>query len=168
MRSITLLVLAICTALVAPASLALGQSLPQDCQEAMEVRSPQAQVDLFSRCLSTGGLSGATKATTLKQRAVAYMHLGQHQRAVDDINEAMKLKPGDPDVYYLRGMAKRALGKHQEAIDDSTRAIGMEPNNAGAYANRAFSYKSLGNIGQAKADARRALDLDPKVKVPSF
>ncbi|MBI5520817.1 MAG: tetratricopeptide repeat protein [Desulfovibrio sp.] len=155
-------------ALAAPASLALAQSLPQDCQEAMEVRSPQAQVELFSRCLDSGSLSGATKATTLKQRAVAYMHLGQHQRAIDDVTEAMKIKPGDPDVYYLRGLAKRALGKHQEAIDDSTRAIGMEPKNAGAYANRAFSYKALGYTSQAKSDARRALELDPRVKVPSF
>ena len=96
------------------------------------------------------------------------MHLGQHQRAVDDINEAVRIRPGDADNYYLRGVALRALGKYDQALEDTNRAIGIEPDNAGAYANRAFIYKAQGNVNQAKADARRARELDPGVKVPSF
>lgn len=145
-----------------------AQNLPQDCQEAQEVRSPQAQVDLLTSCLETGRLNPNERATTLKQRAVAYMHLGQHQRAVDDVTQAMKLKPGDPDNYYLRGVSNRALGRHQQSVDDSSRAIGMDSNFAAAYANRAFSYKALGRTSMAKSDARRATELDPKVKVPWF
>jgi Lipoprotein NlpI, contains TPR repeats len=147
---------------------AMAQELPQDCQEAMAVRSPQGQVDLFTQCLNSGQVSGSAKATTLKQRAIAYMHLGQHQRAVDDINEAVRIRPGDADNYYLRGVALRALGKYDQALEDTNRAIGIEPDNAGAYANRAFIYKALGNANQAKADARRARELDPRVKAPSF
>jgi tetratricopeptide (TPR) repeat protein len=119
-------------------------------------------------CLDTNRLSGATKATTLKQRAVAYMHLGQHPRAIEDINQAIKLKSDDSDSYYLRGFAYRALGQYQRAVEDSTRAIGLESNFAAAFANRAFAYKALGNVTQARSDARRARDLDPSVKVPSF
>jgi len=145
-----------------------AQNLPQECQEAQEVRSPQAQVELLTSCLETGRLNGGEKATALKQRAVAYMHLGQHQRAVDDVTQAMKLKPGDPDNYYLRGVSSRALGKHQQSIEDSTRAINLESKFAAAYANRAFSHKALGNTSMAKSDARRAVELDPKVKVPWF
>lgn len=147
---------------------ALAQALPPECEEAMGLRSPQAQVELFTRCLDTGRLSGGAKATTYKQRAVAYMHLGHHQRAIDDINEAIRLKPGDPDNYYLRGVAHRGLSQHQQAVEDSSRAIALEPDSAAAYANRAYSQKALGNIGQAKADARRARELDPSVRVPTF
>jgi len=150
------------------ATQALAQDLPQECKDALQSRSPQAQVDLFTRCLDSNRLSGATKATTLKQRAIAYMHLGQHPRALEDINLAIKLKPDDADNYYLRGVAYRALGQDQRAVEDSTRAIGLESNFAAAFANRAFAYKALGNINQAKSDARRARDLDPNVKVPSF
>jgi len=149
------------------ATQALGQDLPQECKDALQTRSPQAQVDLFTRCLATNRLSGHTKATTLKQRAVAYMHLGQHPRAIEDINQAIKLKPDDADNYYLRGFAYRALGQYQRAIEDSNRAIGIDPNFAAAFANRAFAYKALGNVNQARSDARRAQDLDPNVKVPS-
>jgi len=150
--------------LYSPAS---AQDLPADCQEAMSVRSPQGQVDLFTQCLNSGQVSGSAKATTLKQRAIAFMHLGQHQRAVDDINEAVRIRPGDADNYYLRGVALRALGKYDQALEDTNRAIGIEPDNAGAYANRAFIYKAQGNVNQAKADARRARELDPGVKGPS-
>jgi tetratricopeptide (TPR) repeat protein len=154
--------------LVSVAHRALAQDLPQECKDALQTRSPQAQVDLFTRCLDTNRLSGATKATTLKQRAVAYMHLGQHPRAIEDINQAIKLKSDDSDSYYLRGFAYRALGQYQRAVEDSTRAIGLESNFAAAFANRAFAYKALGNVTQARSDARRARDLDPSVKVPSF
>lgn len=141
---------------------------PQACQEAMETRSPQAQVDLFTRCLNSGGVSGDEKATAYKQRAIAYMHLGRHQLALDDINQAMKIKPDDSDNFYLRGFAYRALGQLKQAVEDSSRAIALEPGFAAAYANRAFAHKALGNLGQAQSDARRAKELDSGVKVPTF
>lgn len=147
---------------------ALAQDLPQDCVDALEIRSPQGQVDTFTRCLDTGRVRGDDKARTLKQRAVAYMHLGQHPRAIEDINQALKIKPEDADNFYLRGFAYRALSQYQKAVDDSTQAIRLDSNFAAAYANRAFANKALGNVNQAKSDARRALDLDSKVKVPRF
>lgn len=158
--------LTLCCLLLVAAAAALAQDLPDDCKEALEVRSPQAQINLFTSCLNTGRLNGDSKATTLKQRAIAYMHLGRHQFAVDDITQALQLKSDDADNYYLRGFAYRALGKHQLAIEDSNRALGLDPGYAPAYANRAFAHKALGNEGQARSDARRALALDPKVKVP--
>lgn len=147
---------------------ALAQAQPPECTEAMAQRSPQAQVELFTRCLDTGRLGGGTKATTYKQRAVAYMHLGQHQRAIDDINAAMRLNSGDADNYYLRAVAYRGLNQHQQAIEDCGRAIGLDPRFAAAYATRAYSHKALGNTGQGRADARRAQELDPSVRVPTF
>lgn len=154
--------------LLMTATAALAQDLPQECKDAMEVRSPQGQVDMFTKCLNTRLMSTENKATTYKQRAVAYMHLGRHQFALDDANQAIRLKPDDADAYYLRGFAYRALGRYQEAVDDSNRAISMDSEFAAAYANRAFAYQGLGNTSRAKADAMKAKDLDPKVKVPMF
>lgn len=166
-RSVLVLLLALSVSSAAPWG-ASAQDLPAECREAQDVRSPRGQIDLLTKCLDTGRVSGRDKATTLKQRAVAFMHLGQHRRAIDDVNEAMRLSSGDPDVYYLRGLAYRGLGEHRQSIDDSSRAISLEPDFAAAYANRAFSHKALGNTGQARNDARRASELDPRVKVPSF
>lgn len=145
---------------------ALVQGQPQVCKDAQESRSPQAQVDLFTECLDSAGVQGDERAQVYKQRAVAYMHLGRHQFALEDINKAMKLKSEDSDVYYLRGFAYRALGQYQKAVEDSTRAISMDPTFAAAYANRAFAYQALGDKSRAKSDAMRAKDLDPSVKIP--
>lgn len=173
MRTRTIAMTLCCMLLAAFSAILVGpqaqaQDLPAECQEAMQTRSPQGQVDLFTACLETGRLSGDPKATTLKERAIAYMHLGRHQFAVDDLNEAIKIKPGDADNFYLRGFAYRALGQYQKALEDSNRAVGMDPSFAAAFANRAFANKALGNLGQARSDARRALALDPSVKVPRF
>lgn len=168
MRIRVVLTVLSCFLCMTSATQALAQNLPADCKEAQATRSPQAQVNLFTSCLDSGALSGNPKATAFKQRAVAYMHLGQHQRAIDDINQAMKIRSDDADNFYLRGFAYRALGQNQKAVDDSTQAIWLEPDFAAAFANRAFSQQALGNIDRAKADAQRALDLDPTVKVPAF
>jgi len=154
--------------LVIAAAPVSAQDLPKECRQAMEVRSPQAQIELFTRCLDTGRVNGESKATTLKQRAVAYMHLGQHKRAIDDINQAVKLKPDDADNYYLRGFSYRALNENERAVEDCNRAINLDRNFAAAYGTRAFAHKSLGNLSQARSDAQRALLLDSSVKVPSF
>ena len=166
--ALTLCCLLAATAPALAPGTAQAQDRPQECQEAMDTRSPQAQVDLFTQCLDTGRLSGESKATTLKQRAIAYMHLGRHQLALDDINQAIKLKSDDADNFYLRGFAYRALGQYEQAVQDSTRAVGLDPQFAAAYANRAFAYKALGNASQARTDAQRAVQLDPSVKVPRF
>lgn len=147
-------------------TVAAAQDLPQECRDALETRSPQGQVDLLTQCLGSSGMNQDSRATTLKQRAVAYMHLGRHQFALDDINKAMRLKPDDSDMYYLRGFAYRALGQYQNALEDTNRALAMDPEFAAAYANRAFIYQALRNPDRAKADARKAKELDSSVKVP--
>lgn len=164
MRSVLVSLGCLALLLAAPAS-APAQNLPADCRQAMSVRSPQTQVELFTRCLDSGGVSGPTRADVLKQRAISYMHLGQHQRAVDDIDEALRLRP-DADGYYLRSVSLRALGRLDSALQDCDRAISMEPDNAPAYANRAYIYQALGNKAQARSDARRARELDSSVRVP--
>lgn len=160
----------LCCALyvVGTATKIIAQELPLECRQAMEIRSPQGQIELFTRCLETGRVNGESKATTLKQRAVAYMHLGQHKRAIEDINQALKLKPDDADNYYLRGFSYRALNENERAVEDCNRAINLDRNFAAAYATRAFAHKSLGNLSQARSDAQRALLIDSSVKVPSF
>ncbi len=155
------------TLLLAVAPTAAAQALPSDCRQAMNIRSPQTQIELFTRCLDNSGVSGPTRADVLKQRAISYMHLGQHQRAVNDIDEALRLRP-DADGYYLRSVSLRALGRLDSALADCDRAIGMEPDNAASYANRAYINQALGNKAQARSDVQRARELDPSVRVPSL
>jgi Tfp pilus assembly protein PilF len=53
---------------------------------------------------------------------------GQHQRAIDDLDKAIRLDPQYEDAYYNRGIAYRNLGQQKIADRDFARAkeLGVE------------------------------------------
>ena len=51
-----------------------------------------------------------------------YGRLGQHERAIQDLNEAIRLDPQDAIVHLNRGVAYRAMGKSAEAERDFAKA----------------------------------------------
>ena len=56
-------------------------------------------------------------------RGIAYADLGQYQRAIEDYNEAIRLKPDYAMAYSNRGIAYSKLGQYQRAIEDYNKAI---------------------------------------------
>ena len=56
----------------------------------------------------------------------AYANLGQYQRAIEDYNEAIRLKLNDSRVYNNRGVAYAKLGQYQQAIEDFNEARRLE------------------------------------------
>lgn len=87
------------------------------------------------------------------------------QFAIDDINEAFKLKPKSSSLraafYHTRAVAKAALSEHQEAIEDFNECIRLKPKKALYYHDRALSKKELGQDEEAKIDFEKAVELDP-------
>lgn len=73
-------------------------------------------------------------------RGVAYDDLGQYQRAIEDYNKAIRLKPNNADAYYNRGLAYKELGQYPRAIRDFDQAIRLKPDYADAYYNRGVLY----------------------------
>src|SRR5579859_1275383 len=51
-------------------------------------------------------------------RGKTFVLLGDLDRAVADFTEAIRLKPGDSEAYYLRAMAYKDQGKHDLAVAD--------------------------------------------------
>ena len=49
--------------------------------------------------------------------------LGQHQRAIQDYDQAIRLNPRYAEAYNNRGIAYKNLGQHQRAIQDYDEAI---------------------------------------------
>ena len=60
---------------------------------------------------------------------MAYKALGQHERAIQDYDEAIILDPEYAKVYYLRGLSYNMLGKSEEAEQNLQKAkeLGYEP-----------------------------------------
>jgi tetratricopeptide (TPR) repeat protein len=85
--------------------------------------------------------------------------LGQHQRAIEDYNQAIRLDPKYAGAYSNRGVAHSDLGRHQRAIEDFNQAIRLDPEYATAYNNRGIAFKKIGQLDRSCVDFWRACDL---------
>ena len=94
-------------------------------------------------------------------RGVAYDELGQNQLAIEDYNEAIRLKPDLAGTYNNRGVVYNKLGQYQLAIEDYNKAIRLKPDYAKTYNNRGFVYNKLGQYQQAIEDYDEAIRLKP-------
>ena len=57
----------------------------------------------------------------------AYSDLVQYERATEDYDEAIRLKPDISSSYFSRGLAYQKLGKHKESERDYQKAKELGP-----------------------------------------
>ena len=87
---------------------------------------------------------------------------GEHDRAIADYNEAIRLDPKYVFAYNGRGNAYQAKGEHDRAIADYSEAIRLDPKFVKAYYSRGNAYQAKGEHDRAIADYNEAIRLDPK------
>ncbi len=83
------------------------------------------------------------------------------QKAIDYLNQAIKLHPGYAMAYNSRGNAYADLGKYRMAIEDYNRAIRLKPDYVPAYVNRGDAYFGLGMYQRSIEDCSKAIRLKP-------
>ena len=81
------------------------------------------------------------------------------KKAIEYLNNVIKLKPKEVSAYYNRGVAYDELGQYQRAIENYNQAIRLKPDLAQAYNNRAVIYLNHGNKKQGCLDAQKACKL---------
>lgn len=95
----------------------------------------------------------------LLNRSLILRGMGQFDKAIQDYDAYLKLRPGHADIWYERGASNNALGRWDDALKDFNKAIQLNPNGKNSqlyYAERARSHMYKGNTAQALEDARRA------------
>ena len=92
-------------------------------------------------------------------RGIDFGDMGDHEKAIQDFIEAIRLDPKFARAYYNRGITYNRLQRFQAAIDDFSTAIALDSENGPAYANRAFTYTLIGKDAEASADIERAVEL---------
>jgi tetratricopeptide (TPR) repeat protein len=95
-------------------------------------------------------------------RATAHWAKGQHDRAISDYDEAIRLDPKDAEFFAKRGDAYALKGEYDRAIADFDEAIKLDPKNAVAFRNRGNAYLDKGDYDRAIADLDEAIRLNPK------
>jgi tetratricopeptide (TPR) repeat protein len=103
-----------------------------------------------------------------KKEAIIYFHRGINRHtsgdikgAIEEYNQALKLRPDFAEVYYKRGISRYKLGDLKGAILDYNQAIRLNPNYAGVYNHRGFTRHDLGDFPGAIRDFNQALKLNP-------
>lgn len=100
-------------------------------------------------------------AAAFYNRGIAYRNRGQLDRALDDYDQALRLRPAFADAWNDRGVAERLKGNNERAIADFSEAIRLNPDYAAAWFNRGGAWASIGRLDLAIADFNRTLALEP-------
>lgn len=123
-----------------------------------------AQFDLDNADL---GLVAANEPLELRQPILRYrgqcrFMLGD-EGAMDDLNEALALKPDDAMALGLRG-TMRAMRGEASALIDLNEAIRLEPGFAAVIGTRGDFHRMLGDSAAAIQDYRKVIEIDPTSK----
>jgi tetratricopeptide (TPR) repeat protein len=93
------------------------------------------------------------------ERGLLHAKLNQHQAAIADYTEIIRLDPNHALAYNNRAVAKLNLQDYWGAYQDYTQVIRIRPNQAITHNNRAIVRQRLGDCKGAIADLRIAAEL---------
>src|SRR5215470_14094356 len=94
----------------------------------------------------------------LLQRGEQYYEKGEYNRAIQDFNEAIRLKPELADAFYDRGLAYGMKGDLERALQDFSESIRLKPS-VEAFFNRGDTYVAKGESERAIGDFTRAIGI---------
>jgi tetratricopeptide (TPR) repeat protein len=126
--------------------------------------APHKIVHSCNRLLETTK-DAKTRGLALFRSGSAYSKMGEHEDAVFDLEEALKLRPDDPEVLSKLGWARFKAdekdGSHNDALADLSSAIELSPNMARYYQTRGYINLRSGRTSEAIRDYSRAIELRP-------
>ena len=125
--------------------------------------NPDNKIAACTQVLARGAtLSAHDRAMAYAYRGDAYATKANHDRAIQDCNEAIRLDPKYAYAYTVRGASYANKANYDRAIQDYNKAIRLDPKYAHAYTVRGISYANKGNYDRAIQDYNEAIQLDPR------
>ncbi len=102
-------------------------------------------------------------ARAVEQRGVAYFELGDHERALADLEQAIVLNPRSWWARRYRARVRMQQGEYVQALHDYSAALQVNPRDADSYVQRALLYENaLNNTTKAQEDIEAALEIAPR------
>ena len=89
------------------------------------------------------------------------MAVSQADPAIEDYTQAIRLRPGDTEVYVERAQARLAQEDYAGVIADCTAALDRDARLALAFNLRGIAMRQSGRPQQALAEFTRAIELAP-------
>ena len=129
-------------------------------------QDPAAAIVDCTQSINSGKWKGRHLAAFYSNRAAAYHEQGDIDRAIADLNEAIRLDPKLAMALNNRGAAYNERGDNDRAIADYNEAIRIDPKFVMAFSNRGNAYSDKGDKDRAIADFNEAIRLDSKFAMP--
>jgi tetratricopeptide (TPR) repeat protein len=100
-------------------------------------------------------------ATAFNNRGVAYASKRQLDRAIQDLDQAIRINPSDALAFGNRGNYYAVKRQYDRAIQDYDQAIRINPNFAKAFYNRGRAYAYKRQYDRAIQDYDQAIRINP-------
>jgi tetratricopeptide (TPR) repeat protein len=97
--------------------------------------------------------------------AFSYTQKSQLQKALENYNKAIQIRPDFADAYTSRGSIRDRLGKPNEALIDYSIALALNPLDVMAYNNRGWIKYKQGQLLEALEDYQQAVKIDPNMRI---
>lgn len=156
MRGITIGFLMLC-ALASPCR---AQLPTEQCSVDAE-RNPDKAIQSCTEAIEKTNLSSYELIHSLDSRGWAYYRTGNYEKALQDFDQAIHLKPDFASAFHNRGLVYSKQGHYDRAIEDFDQAILLKPGFAIAFDNRGLAYEAKGDIERAFQDFDQAAKLRP-------
>ncbi len=98
----------------------------------------------------------------LFMRGTGWSDKGDYDKAIADLDEAIRADPTYPPAFNNRALCWRNKKDYDKAIRDLDEAVRLDPKYALGYANRGTVWKTKKDYDRAIRDADESLRLDPK------
>lgn len=120
----------------------------------------------YTNALWLDVLPSQLKAETYLGRAVAYLELGQLDRADQDFVQAINNDPGSAEAQFGRGTVRRLQGRPREALAHFDRALKLgHPRPAFVHFSRGLTFEALGTHDAALEAYKQAAALAPGLEM---
>jgi tetratricopeptide (TPR) repeat protein len=126
--------------------------------------SHEPQIKGCSALIASGKERPKVLSVAHNNRGNAYAARGEHDLAIRDYEESIRLDPTFARAFNNRGVAYRKKAQYIRAIEDFTQSIKLDPSYAGAFANRADGYQNIGEYRRAARDYDEAIRLQPDLE----
>ncbi len=111
------------------------------------------------------------EAATLREPVAlgrALLGAGELERAAEELERAVELRPQDFWAHFYRGICAYRQGQSAEAAQAFTVAVALAPRCAEVYYNRALARAACRETSAALSDYNRALEIDPTLAPASL
>lgn len=145
--------LTLVAALLTPVTGALGSDseTPAIITRELDLGHTQRALDLLNKSFPE-----LTPAKRCMLRAQVYGEAGQYERALLQLNQALKLSPNSNEILFTRMSLFRATGRSKDALADCNAQLSNGSYKIGRLRDRASIYCDLKEFDKAIADLKQA------------